>query len=70
MGNNSKPILVNTSFSQRIFSSIQEVMQEYGLSYFKVKSLIDTGMPMEDGKTTVDMLFEEGDEVESHGKTG
>ncbi len=67
---NSKRILVNTSFSQRIFGSIQEVMQEYGLSYFKVKSLIETGMPMDDGKTTVDMLFEESDEGEIDGKTG
>lgn len=55
---NTRKILVNTPFSSRVFGSMQEVMQAYGLSYRKLKQLLETGATLEDGKTTFDVVYE------------
>ena len=66
---NQKKIIAITPFSTKVFNSSQEVMDAYGLSYFKLNYLIETGMLLEDGKTTFDE-FLDPDEREQKKTTG
>ena len=60
MGNRIK-ILASTAFSQRVFNSVQEVMQEYSIGYRRLKRLLDTGETLNDGKTTFEEFLDPGD---------
>ncbi len=66
---NQKKIIAITPFSTKVFNSSQEVMEAYDLSYFKLNYLIETGMLLEDGKTTFDE-FLDPDEQEQKKTTG
>ena len=55
---NQKKIIAITPFSTKVFNSSQEVMEAYNLSYFRLNYLIETGMLLEDGKTTLDEFLD------------
>jgi hypothetical protein len=58
---NHRKIIAITTYSVKIFDSVAEACDTYGITYAKLQKLIETGQTLEDGKTSFDDLLEEGD---------
>ncbi len=58
MANKGRKIIAYTTFSSRIFESVTEVLETYGITYAKLQRHIESGQTLEDGMTTFDELYE------------
>ena len=58
MANNKRRIITFTTFSSRVFETVAEVLEAYGITYAKLQKHIESGQTLEDGMTTFDELFE------------
>ncbi len=58
MANKGRKIIAYTTFSSRIFESVTEVLEAYGITHAKLQKHIESGQTLEDGMTTFDELYE------------